>query len=105
MNLRDTTTVGKIPDHAHLSCAALSLHQMELTPHQMRELQGGAWSLLLRLVLTTLTSFEAGYQYGRLRDSLSRSPSPEPDGPEEDKQTSGRRSFHTVAPDNTRVGS
>lgn len=105
MNLRDTRTVVKIPDHDQLSCATLSPNQMELTPHQMRELHGGAWGILLRLALTTLTSFEAGYQYGRFRDSLSRSPSPEPEGPEEEKQTSGRRSFHTVAPDNTRVGS
>ena len=105
MERRSGNTVARIPDQAPLSCAALTQHQTELTSNELRELQGGYWQHLIRLVVTTITSFEAGYQYGRIRDALTGSREPEADGPSSEERPERRPgSLQTAAPDNTRVG-
>lgn len=106
MNRRFTNTTTRVPIQAGLSCAALNHQHREATLDEMRELRGGYLQILLRLALTTLASFEAGYQYGRFRDNISRPPEPEADGPSNDEQPERPRpTLQTAAPDNTRVGS
>ena len=104
MNRTFANAVTRVPNHKHVFCAALSQQQTELTSDELRVLRGGVWQLVVRLIVTTLASFEAGYQYGRFRDSLTGSP--EPGGPSDEEQPERHSgSFHTAAADNTRVGS
>lgn len=105
MERRFANAVVRIPDQAPSFCAALTRQQTELTSDELRELQGGSWIQLVRWAVTTLASFEAGYQYGGFRDGLKGSPAPEAEGPSSEERPELRPvSLQTAAPDNTRVG-
>ena len=89
------------PDQVFVACNPLQAREEELATSDLYELQGGgAWIEVVKWVIVTLASFEAGTQYGQTRDAIEDLFTPDPI--EEPEITS--LSFHTAEPDNTRVG-
>ena len=88
------------PQQPFTNCASLPIRQEGLTTNDLCEFQGGTWVHALRWAITAIVGFEAGYQYGKVRDAMGESSEDQ----EQEQEECYSLSFHTADPDNTRVG-
>lgn len=82
---------------AFLACVSLPMQKEDLDGGELSGVKGGFWAQVVRWAITTVVGFEAGYQYGKIRDGMS--------GGDDQPETTEARSlsFQTAAPDNTNV--